>query len=165
MVQSAANRSPDLQAPHKSRRGLTSMAGHCAMLGTDIRQGGQRCRQFADNNHRRQRRRICANLPVARFRAFSSNTLIPAPISGNVAREPHGPRTNEPRQRVMVDVSSRDTSTAVIGEKVSFPLALAPVGRMGLCGHACREVTARGSFRVASTYAASARNGPDCCSQ
>jgi L-lactate dehydrogenase (cytochrome) len=36
------------------------------------------------------------------------------------------------RQRVMVDVSSRDTSTTLVGEAVSLPLALAPVAMTGL---------------------------------
>ena len=36
------------------------------------------------------------------------------------------------RQRVMVDVSSRDTSTTMLGETVSLPLALAPVAMTGL---------------------------------
>ena len=36
------------------------------------------------------------------------------------------------RQRVMVDVSSRDTSTTLAGEAVSVPLALAPVAMTGL---------------------------------
>jgi L-lactate dehydrogenase (cytochrome) len=35
------------------------------------------------------------------------------------------------RQRVLVDVSQRDLTTTIIGEKVSLPLALAPIG---LCG-------------------------------
>jgi L-lactate dehydrogenase (cytochrome) len=35
------------------------------------------------------------------------------------------------RQRVLVDVSQRDLSTTIIGEKASLPLALAPIG---LCG-------------------------------
>jgi L-lactate dehydrogenase (cytochrome) len=35
------------------------------------------------------------------------------------------------RQRVLVDVSQRDLSTTIIGEKTSLPLALAPIG---LCG-------------------------------
>jgi L-lactate dehydrogenase (cytochrome) len=35
------------------------------------------------------------------------------------------------RQRVLVNVAERDTSTTIIGEKVSVPLALAPIG---LCG-------------------------------
>ncbi len=53
------------------------------------------------------------------------------------------------RQRVMVDVSSRDTSTTIIGEKVSLPLALAPVGLSGLLygdGEilACRAAQAAG---------------------
>ena len=36
------------------------------------------------------------------------------------------------RQRVMVDVSSRDTSTTMLGETVSLPLALGPVAMTGL---------------------------------
>ena len=36
------------------------------------------------------------------------------------------------RQRVMVDVSSRDTSTTMLGETVSLPLALGPVAMAGL---------------------------------
>jgi L-lactate dehydrogenase (cytochrome) len=36
------------------------------------------------------------------------------------------------RQRVMVDVSERDMSTTILGEKVSFPLALGPVAMTGL---------------------------------
>jgi L-lactate dehydrogenase (cytochrome) len=36
------------------------------------------------------------------------------------------------RQRVMVDVSARDTSTTVIGQKISMPFALAPVGLLGM---------------------------------
>lgn len=36
------------------------------------------------------------------------------------------------RQRVLVDVSSRDTSTTMLGEPVSLPLALAPVAMTGL---------------------------------
>lgn len=36
------------------------------------------------------------------------------------------------RQRVMVDVSSRDTSATMLGERVSLPIALAPVGLLGL---------------------------------
>ena len=53
------------------------------------------------------------------------------------------------RQRVMVDVSSRDTSTTMIGEKVSLPVALAPVGLPGLIHGggeilACRAAQAAG---------------------
>ena len=36
------------------------------------------------------------------------------------------------RQRVMVDISSRDTSTTMLGEPVSLPLALGPVAMTGL---------------------------------
>src|SRR6266404_9393784 len=53
------------------------------------------------------------------------------------------------RQRVLVDVSQRDLATTIMGEKVSLPLALAPIG---LCGmqhgdgeiHACRAAQAAG---------------------
>ena len=36
------------------------------------------------------------------------------------------------RQRVLVDVSTRDTSTTILGEKVLLPLALGPVAMTGL---------------------------------
>jgi L-lactate dehydrogenase (cytochrome) len=36
------------------------------------------------------------------------------------------------RQRVMVDVSARDTSTTVVGQKISMPFALAPIGLLGM---------------------------------
>ncbi len=36
------------------------------------------------------------------------------------------------RQRVMVDVSARDTSTTIVGEKASLPLGLGPVAMTGL---------------------------------
>ena len=40
------------------------------------------------------------------------------------------------RQRVMMDVSSRDTSSTMLGQKVSFPLGLGPVGMTGMqCGN------------------------------
>ena len=40
------------------------------------------------------------------------------------------------RQRVMVDVSSRDTSATMLGQKVSLPLGLGPVGMTGMqCGN------------------------------
>jgi L-lactate dehydrogenase (cytochrome) len=53
------------------------------------------------------------------------------------------------RQRVLVDVSQRDLTTTIIGEKVTLPLALAPIG---LCGMqhgdgeilACRAAQAAG---------------------
>jgi L-lactate dehydrogenase (cytochrome) len=53
------------------------------------------------------------------------------------------------RQRVLVDVSQRDLATTIVGEKVSLPLALAPIG---LCGMqhgdgeilACRAAQAAG---------------------
>ena len=36
------------------------------------------------------------------------------------------------RQRVLVDVSERDTSTTILGERVLLPIALAPIGMGGL---------------------------------
>ena len=53
------------------------------------------------------------------------------------------------RQRVLVDVDKRDPSTTILGEKVSLPLALAPIG---ICGMqhgdgeilACRAAQAAG---------------------
>src|SRR5499426_2403354 len=53
------------------------------------------------------------------------------------------------RQRVLVDVSQRDLATTIMGERVSLPLALAPIG---LCGMqygdgeilACRAAQAAG---------------------
>src|SRR5437660_4678303 len=53
------------------------------------------------------------------------------------------------RQRVLVDVSQRDLGTTILGERVSLPLALAPIG---LCGMqhgdgeilACRAAQAAG---------------------
>ncbi|GIK81992.1 MAG: L-lactate dehydrogenase [Pseudorhodoplanes sp.] len=36
------------------------------------------------------------------------------------------------RQRVMVDVSARDVSTTVIGQKLAMPLVLAPIGLLGM---------------------------------
>jgi L-lactate dehydrogenase (cytochrome) len=53
------------------------------------------------------------------------------------------------RQRVLIDVSQRDVSTTIIGEKAALPLALAPIG---LCGMqwgdgeilACRAAHAAG---------------------
>src|ERR1700755_530521 len=53
------------------------------------------------------------------------------------------------RQRVLVDVSQRDLATTIMGERISLPLALAPIG---LCGMqhgdgeilACRAAQAAG---------------------
>ena len=36
------------------------------------------------------------------------------------------------RQRILVDVSNRSTSTTILGEPVSLPLALAPIGMCGM---------------------------------
>lgn len=53
------------------------------------------------------------------------------------------------RQRVLVDVSDRDKSTTILGEKASLPLILAPVGITGMQYgdgeiHACRAAQAAG---------------------
>jgi L-lactate dehydrogenase (cytochrome) len=53
------------------------------------------------------------------------------------------------RQRVLKDVSSRDLTTTILGEKASLPLMLAPVGLAGLQHvdgeiHACRAAQAAG---------------------
>src|SRR4051812_9596971 len=53
------------------------------------------------------------------------------------------------RQRILVDVSKRDLSTTILGERAALPLILAPIG---LCGmqhgdgeiHACRAAQAAG---------------------
>src|SRR5262249_11123181 len=53
------------------------------------------------------------------------------------------------RERVLVDVSQRDLATTILGERISLPLALAPIG---LCGMqygdgeilACRAAQAAG---------------------
>jgi L-lactate dehydrogenase (cytochrome) len=60
------------------------------------------------------------------------------------------------RQRVLVDVSTRDTSTKILGEKVSLPMALAPIGIGGLqYGNgeilACRAAHAAGVPYTLST--------------
>ena len=53
------------------------------------------------------------------------------------------------RQRVLVDVSKRDLSTTILGERASMPLVLAPVGLLGMQHgdgeiHACRAAQAAG---------------------
>src|SRR5271165_4753676 len=53
------------------------------------------------------------------------------------------------RQRILVDVSKRDTSTTILGEKSTLPLILAPVGLLGMQHgdgeiHACRAAQAAG---------------------
>lgn len=53
------------------------------------------------------------------------------------------------RQRVLVDVSQRDTSTTILGERVALPIALAPIGIGGMQWgngeiHACRAAQAAG---------------------
>src|SRR4029079_11303184 len=53
------------------------------------------------------------------------------------------------RQRILVDVSKRDTSTTILGEPASMPLVLAPVGLLGMQHgdgeiYACRAAQAAG---------------------
>ena len=53
------------------------------------------------------------------------------------------------RQRVLVDVSGRDLTTTIIGEKVNLPLVLAPIGMCGMMHGdgeilACRAAQAAG---------------------
>src|SRR5690349_22106772 len=55
------------------------------------------------------------------------------------------------RQRVLVDVSERSLATSIVGQKVSAPLALAPIG---LCG------MQRGNGEILSANAANAAGIP-----
>jgi L-lactate dehydrogenase (cytochrome) len=53
------------------------------------------------------------------------------------------------RQRILVDVSHRDLSTTILGERAELPLILAPVGLLGMQHgdgeiHACRAAQAAG---------------------
>ena len=53
------------------------------------------------------------------------------------------------RQRILVDVSKRDTSTTILGEPAAMPLILAPVGLLGMQHgdgeiYACRAAQAAG---------------------
>jgi L-lactate dehydrogenase (cytochrome) len=47
------------------------------------------------------------------------------------------------RQRILTDVSQRSTATTLLGEPVSAPLAIAPVGLLGM-QHADGEIHAAG---------------------
>jgi L-lactate dehydrogenase (cytochrome) len=60
------------------------------------------------------------------------------------------------RQRILVDISSRDLSTTIIGEQSALPLILAPVGSTGMQYgdgeiHACRAAHAVGIPYTLST--------------
>ena len=60
------------------------------------------------------------------------------------------------RQRILVDISSRDLSTTILGEKSTLPLILAPVGSTGMQFgdgeiHACRAAQAAGIPYTLST--------------
>ncbi len=60
------------------------------------------------------------------------------------------------RQRILVDISARDLSTDILGEKASLPLILAPVGSTGMQYsdgeiHACRAAEAAGIPYTLST--------------
>jgi L-lactate dehydrogenase (cytochrome) len=59
------------------------------------------------------------------------------------------------RQRVLVNVAERDTSTTIIGEKASVPLALAPIGMCGM---------QRGNGEILAARAAEAAGVPFCLS-
>lgn len=50
--------------------------------------------------------------------------------------------------RWMVDVSGRDTSTTVLGEKVSLPVLLAPAGLAGLCHRQGEKAIVRAAGQV-----------------
>ncbi|MGO4712269.1 alpha-hydroxy acid oxidase [Bradyrhizobium sp. 2TAF24] len=60
------------------------------------------------------------------------------------------------RQRILVDISQRDLSTTVLGDKTNLPLILAPVGSTGMQHgdgeiHACRAAQAAGIPYTLST--------------
>ena len=60
------------------------------------------------------------------------------------------------RQRILVDVSKRDTATTILGEQAALPLILAPVGLTGMQHsdgeiHACRAAHAAGIPYTLST--------------
>jgi L-lactate dehydrogenase (cytochrome) len=60
------------------------------------------------------------------------------------------------RQRILLDVDKRDTSTTILGEKVPFPIALGPIGLGGMMYgdgeiHACRAAHAMGIPYTLST--------------
>jgi L-lactate dehydrogenase (cytochrome) len=60
------------------------------------------------------------------------------------------------RQRILVDVSKRDTATTILGEPAAMPLILAPVGLTGMQHrdgeiHACRAAQAAGIPYTLST--------------
>jgi L-lactate dehydrogenase (cytochrome) len=60
------------------------------------------------------------------------------------------------RQRILVDISSRDLATTIVGKKSSLPLILAPVGSTGMQYgdgeiHACRAAQAAGIPYTLST--------------
>src|SRR5579862_6957273 len=60
------------------------------------------------------------------------------------------------RQRILVDVSKRDTATTILGEPAALPLILAPVGLTGMQHsdgeiHACRAAHASGIPYTLST--------------
>ena len=60
------------------------------------------------------------------------------------------------RQRILVDISKRDLSTTILGEKASLPLICAPVGSTGMQYgdgeiHACRAAQAAGIPYTLST--------------
>jgi len=56
------------------------------------------------------------------------------------------------RQRVMVDVSHRDTSTTILGRKVTLPLAFGPVGMTGMQRGNGEMLAARAAQRAGIPY-------------
>src|SRR6202048_4283218 len=72
------------------------------------------------------------------------------------------------RQRILVDISKRDLSTTIIGEKSSLPLILAPVGSTGMQFgdgeiHACRAAQAAGIPYTLSTMSINSRKDGGFC--
>lgn len=57
--------------------------------------------------------------------------------------------------RWMVDISGRDTSTTVLGERVSMPIALAPAGLAGLCHVAGEKAVARAAAAAGTIFCVS----------
>jgi len=68
------------------------------------------------------------------------------------------------RQRVLVNVDRRDTSTAILGEQTPMPLALGPIGLGGMMHgdgeiHACRAAQAAGIPYTLSTMSINSIRG------
>ena len=83
------------------------------------------------------RRLAQRKVPRAIFDYAAAGSYSQQTLQANVADLAH----IKLRQRVMIDVSTRDVSTTMLGEPVSLPLGLAPVGMTGL-QHANGEILA-----------------------